>query len=68
VPVGVAPNDIDSTLRPSPSGSTLWVVRYSAPWELDRSFDEQLAVFEEVISRYGDSTYPDIVPSVARAL
>ena len=35
--------------------------------ELERGFDEQLAAFEEVISRYGDSTDPDNTPNLARA-
>lgn len=35
--------------------------------ELDRSFGEQVAVFEEVISRYGSSTDPNNLPNLARA-
>jgi hypothetical protein len=36
--------------------------------ELDRSSEEQLAAFEEVISRYGDSTDPNNLPNLARAI
>ena len=36
-------------------------------YELGRSDDEQLAAFDEVISRYGDSTDPNNTPNIARA-
>jgi tetratricopeptide (TPR) repeat protein len=36
-------------------------------YELDRGFDEQLAAFGEVISRYGDSPDPNNAPNLARA-